>query len=224
MWISTGIQKKTVSLKWDSNFGVNKDVTDPHFSKFPVLFWYTYHSASIQPVKASGKHQEQSNPTLWWLEPSFTQSKWPTGRSAFAFFPDVPLAPRGACMLSCFSHDRLFLTLWTVACQALLSMGFSRQEYWSRLPCLLPGDLLTQGSNQCLLCLLNLHLCFLLQAPPGKPPGKLLPVSYFITLGSFAYGFQRHEQKMSQIGLILQNKLNWALFVWLGFYYLLGEF
>ena len=33
-------------------------------------------------------------------------------------------------MLSCFSRVRLFATLWTVAHQASLSMGFSRQEYW----------------------------------------------------------------------------------------------
>ena len=32
------------------------------------------------------------------------------------------------------SHVRLFVTPWTVACQALLSMGFPRQEYWSGLP------------------------------------------------------------------------------------------
>ena len=34
-----------------------------------------------------------------------------------------------------------FVTLWTIALQAPLSMGFSRQEYWSGLPCLPPGDL-----------------------------------------------------------------------------------
>ena len=34
---------------------------------------------------------------------------------------------------------------WTVACQALLPMGFSRQEYWSGLPCPPPGDLPTPG-------------------------------------------------------------------------------
>ena len=39
------------------------------------------------------------------------------------------------------SHVRLFVTPWTVAHQAPLSMGFSRQEYWSRLPCSPPGDL-----------------------------------------------------------------------------------
>ena len=37
-------------------------------------------------------------------------------------------------MLSCFNHVQLFMTLWTVAHQAPLSMGFSRQEYWSGLP------------------------------------------------------------------------------------------
>ena len=59
------------------------------------------------------------------------------------------------CVLSCFSHVRFFVTLWTVACQAPLSMGFSRQEYWSGLPCSLPGDLPDQGSNPHLLCLLH---------------------------------------------------------------------
>ena len=36
-------------------------------------------------------------------------------------------------------------TPWTVAHQALLSMGFSRQEYWSGLPCPPPGDLPNSG-------------------------------------------------------------------------------
>ena len=40
---------------------------------------------------------------------------------------------------------RLFATLWTVACQAPLSMGFSRQEYWSGLPCPPSGDLSDSG-------------------------------------------------------------------------------
>ena len=43
------------------------------------------------------------------------------------------------------SHVRLFETLWTVACQAPLTMGFSRQEYWSGLPCPPPGDLPNSG-------------------------------------------------------------------------------
>ena len=49
------------------------------------------------------------------------------------------------CTLGRFSHVRLFVTPWTVACQALLSMGFSRQEDWIGLPCSPPGDLPNPG-------------------------------------------------------------------------------
>ena len=49
------------------------------------------------------------------------------------------------CMLSRLSHVWLFVTLWTVAHQAPLSTGFSRQAYWSGLPCTPPGDLLDPG-------------------------------------------------------------------------------
>ena len=44
-------------------------------------------------------------------------------------------------MLGHFSRVWLCATLWTVACQAPLSMGFPRQRYWSVLPCPPPGDL-----------------------------------------------------------------------------------
>ena len=46
-----------------------------------------------------------------------------------------------ACMLSHFSHVQHFATLWTVARQAPLSMGFSKQVYWSGLAFPPPGDL-----------------------------------------------------------------------------------
>ena len=42
-------------------------------------------------------------------------------------------------MITCFSCVQVFVTLWTVAHWVSLSMGFSRQEYWSGLPCPLPG-------------------------------------------------------------------------------------
>ena len=50
-----------------------------------------------------------------------------------------------ACMLSHFSCVWLFATLWTVAHQAPLSVGFSRQEHWSGLPFLSPEDLPDPG-------------------------------------------------------------------------------
>ena len=48
-------------------------------------------------------------------------------------------------MLSHFSRVQLLKTLWTVALQAPLSMGFSKQVYWSGLPRPPPGDLPDPG-------------------------------------------------------------------------------
>ena len=48
-------------------------------------------------------------------------------------------------VLSCCSHVRLFVTPWTVTHRAPLSMGFSRQKYWSGLLCPPPGDLPDPG-------------------------------------------------------------------------------
>ena len=44
-------------------------------------------------------------------------------------------------LLSRFSHVLLCATLWAAACQAPLSMGFSRHEHWSGLPCPPSGNL-----------------------------------------------------------------------------------
>ena len=48
-------------------------------------------------------------------------------------------------MKELLSHVQLFVTLWTVAQQAPLSMGFSRQEHQNGLPCLSPGNLPDPG-------------------------------------------------------------------------------
>ena len=50
-----------------------------------------------------------------------------------------------ASVLSHFRYVQLFVTPWTVVCQAPLPMGFSRQEYWSGLPCPPPRDLPDPG-------------------------------------------------------------------------------
>ena len=50
-----------------------------------------------------------------------------------------------ACVLSHFSHVRLFVTLWTVAHQPPLCLGFSRQEHWSELLFPSLGDLCDPG-------------------------------------------------------------------------------
>ena len=75
-----------------------------------------------------------------------------------------------ACVLSYFSHVRLFATLWTIAHQAPLPMGFSRQEYWNGLPCPPPGDLPNLGIQPMALTFLPWQVGSLPLAPPGKPP------------------------------------------------------
>ena len=71
------------------------------------------------------------------LTPGFHTSKLPElGGNTF-------MLP--ACLPSHFSCIWLFATLWTIAHQVPLSMGFSRQEHWSGLPFPSPGDLLHPG-------------------------------------------------------------------------------
>ena len=74
-----------------------------------------------------------------------------------------------SCMLSHFSHVPLFVTLWTLACQAPLSVGFSRQEYWSGLPCSPPGHLAHPGIQLPFPTSPALLQDSLPLVPPGKP-------------------------------------------------------
>ena len=64
------------------------------------------------------------------------------------------------------SRVRLFATPWTVAYQASLSMGFSRQEYWSGLPFPSPGYLPDPGIEPGFPAL---EADALTSEPPGKP-------------------------------------------------------
>ena len=74
-------------------------------------------------------------------------------------------------MLSYLSHVRLFATLWNIARQAPMSMGFSRQEYCSGLPCHPLGDLPDPGIEPTSLI-----------SPALAPPGSThwLNSSFFI--------------------------------------------
>ena len=65
-----------------------------------------------------------------------------------------------------FNVSGVFVTLQTVVCQASLSIGFSRQEYWSRLPCPSPGDLHDPGTKPRSPALQE-------DSSPSEPPGKL---------------------------------------------------
>ena len=78
----------------------------------------------------------------------------------------VGVQKKGCAVLNRFSRVRLFGTLWTVACPATLSMGFSRQEYWSGLSFPSPGDLPNPGIE------LHWQVGSLPLGLPGKPQRK----------------------------------------------------
>ena len=86
------------------------------------------------PLSRSSKQRVPSEePQVGW--------KWPIWSTRALLSHHWELPWEGcACLLSCFSCVWLFATLWIVAHQAPLSMGFSRQEYWSELPSPPPGD------------------------------------------------------------------------------------
>ena len=102
---------------------------------------------------------------------SWPKQASPRGQSQRADGKPILLIGRihNACLLSHFSHVQLFETLWTVACQAYLATGFSRQEYWNGLP--FPPS---RGSSQPRNPIpspeaLTLQVDSSLLEPPGKP-------------------------------------------------------
>ena len=89
--------------------------------------------------------------------------------------------------LTRFSCVWLFATLWTIACQVPLSMGFSRQEYWSGLPCPPPWE--TSWPRKSNPHLMHWQVGSLPLAPPGKPPtpipcakSPLIEMSYLVSV------------------------------------------
>ena len=72
-------------------------------------------------------------------------------------------------MLSCSVMSDSFVTPWTIACQAPLFMGFSRQEYWSGLPFPSPENLPNPGTEPESLVSPALESGFFTTEPPGKP-------------------------------------------------------
>ena len=89
------------------------------------------------------------------------------------------------CAYSVAQFFHLFETLWTVARQILLSMGFPRQEYWSGLPFPSPGDL----PNPRIECTPPGHLLWQVDSLPlshlGRPTFKTITAKLVMTEDSF---------------------------------------
>ena len=91
-------------------------------------------------------------------------------------------------LLSRFSSVWLFATQWTVACKAPLSMGFSRQEYYSGLPCPPPGDLPDPRDRTCVSCIAG---GFFTTEPSRKPKSPR--------------GLVKTDCRTSSLGLLIQS-------------------
>ena len=72
-------------------------------------------------------------------------------------------------MHACCRFNHVFVTPWTIAHQAPLSMGFSREEYWSGVPCPPPRDLPDPGMEEGPWLLLHWQAGCLPPAQMGKP-------------------------------------------------------
>ena len=100
----------------------------PGESRGQRSWWTTVHRVAKNQTQLSDFHFHFQEIVKCWVGRSLnTSSKAP------------------ACMLNCFSCIPLCVTLWTAACQAPLSIGSSRQEYWSGLPFSPLGDLPDPG-------------------------------------------------------------------------------
>ena len=139
-------------------------------------------SDSLRPVDcsppSSSVHGILQARILEWGAISFSRGpSWPRDRTQvshiagrrFNLCTTRPHINAHVCMLSCFSHVWLCVTLWTTACQDLLSMGLSRQEYWSGFPCPPPGDFPNLGIELASLTSPVLAVGSLPLVPPGKP-------------------------------------------------------
>ena len=145
--------------------------------------------------------------------------QWKTDRNFLNWLSKLTSSKMGqnsvfssACMLSRFSRVWLFVTPWTVACQAPLSMRFSRQEYWSGLPFPAPGYGMSDKnitwiyswenvrSTQIEGHFIKINQLYISMSchewqlpPPPPPPAKKTLQKYNVTLDWILY--QKKEKK-----------------------------
>ena len=127
-------------------------------------------------------------PTLCWPERS--QKAGLEGCSSSVFNKHLTL-----CVLSCFSHVQLCAIPWAVARRAPLSLGFSRQEYRSGLPCPPPRDLPDPGIEAASLCLPHWQAGCL----PLVSPGKSYSVQFSCSVVSDSLRPNESQHALSQI-------------------------
>ena len=134
-----------------------RNVCLPPFREVGLVYQVDLFQREVFEQKAEGKSL--------YLHPERNQNDIPSTETD----PVTDILSLLVCGLRPFSCVRLFATQWTVACQAPLSMEFSRKNTGVGCHALLQGILLAQGSNPHLSCLLHWQVGSLPRVPPGKP-------------------------------------------------------
>ena len=120
--------------------GQTEKPTSPQSCRLEVEITISQGQFLLRPLSwASGHHMCPPQSSLWLVSPSLLTRT-----------PVLKGPPHEFNLMTCLyvctlSRVWLFVTPWTAACQAPLSMGFPRQEYWSGLPFPSPGDLPDPG-------------------------------------------------------------------------------
>ena len=98
-----------------------------------------------------------------------------------------------------FSCVWFFVTPWTIVCQAPLSKGFSRQEYWSGLLFPLPGDLPDPGIKPTSPALAS---GFFITELPGNPNTTIIPSKLWLPKGPKSYTMPINSSNFEQVQAI----------------------
>ena len=115
-------------------------------------------------------------------------------------------------MLGQFSHVQFFATLWTVANQSPPSIGFSRQEYWSGLPCTTIGDLHNPGMETTSLMSPALAGGFFTTSPTWEAQAI-----YVSPYQSFARNSGTYMSRIWVADLQVAHSLGFTKYCWIGF-------
>ena len=157
---------------------------------------------------------------------SFVQPLLRTGVSYMLYMGSIMCVCVCVCVFSHFSHVQLFATLWTIVCQAPLSMGFSRQEYSSGLPCPSLEDFPTCISYvSCIGRYVLYHQCYLRSPSYGCLPlntdsGSLgMSLIHLITFSEIGIIRKSYKYNVCNLGCLLAC----AVFFFTPLLHFLGE-
>ena len=191
---------------WGWPHGVCANTTSFHFPS---------DTTNCQGFYGGGKRVGYKFSLAWWVRRwnlsyrSGCMTSFQNGSEQSIALKNVVLEPDERKKVKSLSHVQLFATPWTVAYQGPLSMGFSRQQYWSGLPFPSPGDLPDPGIEARFPAL---RADALPPEPPGKPgcPGFKSQLAHLLAVCPWASFFVCLCLRFSHLLTLDNNRTNWV--------------